>query len=57
MINGEHGLPQTVFVMAKDVPVRGVFMKNWLPINAPLDIKRAESFLTHSREVEYERDK
>lgn len=43
---GEHGLPQTIFKMAKDYPVKAVIMKHWLPINTPADIKKAEAELS-----------
>ncbi|MBI2068506.1 MAG: nucleotidyltransferase family protein [Candidatus Yanofskybacteria bacterium] len=43
--NGEYGLPQTMLAAAKDTPIKGVVMKNWLQINSPADIKRAEKIL------------
>lgn len=46
--NGEYGLPQTILKMAKDHPVRGVFMKSWHQINTPEDIKKAEKILAES---------
>lgn len=43
--NGEFGLPQTMLTAAKDIPIKGVVMKNWLQINRPEDIKKAEKIL------------
>ncbi len=43
--NGEYGLPQTMLAAAKDIPIKGVVMKNWLQINRPEDIKKAEKLL------------
>ncbi len=40
--NGEYGLPQTMLAAAKNIPIKGVIMKNWLQINRPEDIHRAE---------------
>lgn len=43
--NGEYGLPQTMLAAAKQIPIKGVVMKNWLQINTPEDIKKAEKVL------------
>ena len=43
--NGEYGLPQTMLAAAKDIPIKGVVMKNWLQINNVEDIKKAGKFL------------
>ena len=40
--NGEYGLPQTMLAAAKDIPIKGVVMRNWLQINRPEDIRRAK---------------
>ncbi len=45
LANGEYGLPQTMLAAAKDIPIKGVTMKNWLQINRPEDIKKAENKL------------
>lgn len=42
---GEYGLPQTIFCMVKDFSVKSVLMNNWLQVNFPDDIKKAENFL------------
>lgn len=45
LANGEYGLPQTMLTAAKEIPIKGVVMKNWLQINRPEDIKKAEIML------------
>lgn len=47
MSNGECGLPQTIFKMASDYKVKAVFMKKWLPVNTPENLKEAEEKLKH----------
>ncbi len=42
LTNGEYGLPQTILLAAKQIPIKGIIMKNWLQINRPEDIKKAE---------------
>lgn len=43
--NGEYGLPQVIFKMAKNYKFKGVPMKRWVQINRPEDIKKAEKVL------------
>ena len=43
--DAEYGLPQTILRMAQDIPVRGVVMDSWLPINTPEDIQKAKNML------------
>lgn len=43
--NGEYGLPQTMLSAAKQIPIKGVLMKNWIQINCPDDVKKAEKQL------------
>lgn len=43
--NGEYSLPRTVIDMAGKTPVKTVFTDNWLPINTPEDIIRAEKLV------------
>ncbi|HEY4474581.1 MAG TPA: NDP-sugar synthase [Candidatus Paceibacterota bacterium] len=45
LANGEYGLPQTMLKAAKDIPIKGVVMKNWIQINKPEDVKRAERMI------------
>jgi NDP-sugar pyrophosphorylase family protein len=45
LLNGEYGLPQTIFKMAKEIKTKGILMKNWLQINYPKDIGEAERML------------
>jgi len=47
--NGEYGLPQTIFKMAKRRKVKGVLTKKWTQINYPRDIKKAEKVLNKKR--------
>jgi bifunctional UDP-N-acetylglucosamine pyrophosphorylase/glucosamine-1-phosphate N-acetyltransferase len=41
----EYGLPQTLAVMAKDIPVKVVEASEWCPVGKPEDIAVAERFL------------
>jgi len=41
----EYGLPQTILKGIKKHPTRGVLMREWLQINSPEDIKKAEKAL------------
>lgn len=41
--DNEYGLPQTIIKMAKDLSVKAIFMKEWFPINTPLDLERAQN--------------
>lgn len=41
--DNEYGLPQTIIKMASDLPVRAIFMKEWFPVNTPLDLERAQN--------------
>ena len=43
--DNEYALPQTILKMAQDIPVRGVQMNFWLPINTLEDIQKAENVL------------
>lgn len=43
--NGEYGLPQTMLKSINTRPIKGVIMRNWIQINRPEDIKRAEKIL------------
>ncbi len=45
LANGEYGFPQTMLAAAKQIPIKGIVMKNWLQINWPEDIKKAEKIL------------
>ena len=57
LANGEYGLPQTMLTaalpagrQAKTISIKGAVMKNWLQINRPEDIKKAQNKLkTHVR--------
>lgn len=42
---GEYGLPQTMAVMAKEVPVRVVQASKWIPVTNPSDMALAEDRL------------
>lgn len=41
----EYGLPQTVVLMAKDIPVRIVPARAWQPVGCQEDIPKAEAFI------------
>ena len=43
--NGEYGLPQVIFKMAKKHTFKGVLMKKWIQINRPEDIKKASPLI------------
>ena len=47
--SGEYGLPQVVFKMARNQPVKGVIMQNWIQINTPEEIKNAIAILDKPR--------
>ena len=40
--NGEYGLPQTILKAVNKKHVKGFIMKNWIQINYPEDVKKAE---------------
>lgn len=42
----EYGLPQTVMKMAVDLDLRAVRMPQWVQVNTPEDLQRAEKLLT-----------
>lgn len=42
---GEYGLPQTILNMARNVPLKAVFMERWFPITNPEDLFKAEKFI------------
>src|SRR3989344_3669019 len=44
--NGEYGLPQVIFKMAKKHTFKGVLMKKWIQINRPEDIKKASPLIS-----------
>jgi len=44
----EYGLPQTLAVMAKDVPVKVVEANGWCPVGKPEDIAVAERFIVEA---------
>lgn len=46
LLNGEYGLPQTILKSVKKLKIKGILMKNWLQINLPADIKKAERILS-----------
>ena len=41
----EYGLPQTVVLMAKDIPVKIITSRAWQPVGCPEDIPAAEAFI------------
>lgn len=41
----EFGLPHTILAMSRERKVKGVIMKQWLPINYPEDIAKAAEML------------
>ncbi len=41
----EYGLPQTVVLMAKDIPVKIMVCRAWQPVGCPEDIPAAEEFI------------
>jgi bifunctional UDP-N-acetylglucosamine pyrophosphorylase/glucosamine-1-phosphate N-acetyltransferase len=43
--NGEFGLPQTIALAAKDIPVRIMPAKRWLQVTCPEDIPKVEKLL------------
>ena len=45
LLNGEYGLPQTILSMSRDIPVKGVLVDNWVQINTPEELIRAEECL------------
>lgn len=42
----EYGLPQTFLKAIKKYSTKGIIMKNWIQINTPEDIKKAEKLLS-----------
>lgn len=42
----EYGLPHTILKVIKKHPLKGVFMKKWIQINTPEDLKRAEEIFS-----------
>lgn len=44
--NNEFGLPQTVVLASKDIPIRIVPAKRWLQVTSPQDISKVEQILT-----------
>lgn len=43
----EFGLPQTIALASKDIPIRIVSAKRWLQVTCPEDIPKAEKLLNH----------
>lgn len=43
----EFGLPQTLAIMAKDIPVKVEEATRWHPVGNPDELRRAEEFLEH----------
>jgi UDP-N-acetylglucosamine diphosphorylase / glucose-1-phosphate thymidylyltransferase / UDP-N-acetylgalactosamine diphosphorylase / glucosamine-1-phosphate N-acetyltransferase / galactosamine-1-phosphate N-acetyltransferase len=43
--SGEYGLPQTLFSMTKEIPLKIVPAEFWIPIGFPEDLKKAETIL------------
>lgn len=43
----EFGLPQTIVLAAKDIPIRIVPTKRWLQVTSPEDIPKLEKLLNH----------
>ena len=41
----EYGLPHTLALLARDIPVEVHISKRWFQVSSPDDLKRAESFL------------
>jgi len=41
----EYGLPQTLAVMAKDIPVKVLRARCWQPVGCPEDLPKGEEFL------------
>ena len=43
----EFGLPQTIALVAKDIPIRIVSAKRWLQVTSPEDVPRVEKMLNN----------
>jgi len=47
--NGEYGLPQTMLLALKKIPIKGVLMKKWIQINNSEDAKKAAILITKTQ--------
>lgn len=46
----EVGLPQTMMVAAKDIPIHAIRADFWIQITSPEDLKKAEAILEHGEQ-------
>ncbi len=43
--NAEFGLPQTIMQMAQKIPVQAVYIHDWISVNTPEDLAKAENII------------